>query len=218
MTGSVSRAARVTASIGIAAVVGANVWIRLAAAGRIRTPAEAPTTAVAIVLGAQVRDGQPMSFLAGRLDTAVQLFHEGRVGVVLVSGDGNGSSGDEIAAMTEYLVGKGIPHERIVGDPLGLRTYDTCARAVHTFGIERALVVSQAFHVPRIVALSRRVGLNAVGVNSECNCRATSLARNRGREWLLARPRAVVDILLRHGPTVVSEPDDAIEKALAALG
>ena len=114
---------------GAAGVALASGAVRVAAGDRIRTVADAPELPVAIVLGAQVRDGWPMGFLRGRLDTTAELVHAGRTRVVLASGNGNGESGDEIAAMTEYLVSVGVDRARIVGEPLGLRTFDTCSRA-----------------------------------------------------------------------------------------
>ena len=203
------------AALGAGLVGAANVWIRVAAAGRIYDAEDAPEWPVVVVLGAQVENTWPMAFLAGRLDTAAKLVHAGKAKVVLVSGNGSGQSGDEITAMTEYLVSKGIDRTKIVGDPLGLRTYDTFARAVGVFGIDRTLVVSQGFHVPRAIALCREVGLDAIGVNGGCDCSARSLARNRAREWLLARPKAVLDILFLDSPTVTSPPSDAVTLALA---
>ncbi|WP_420838096.1 SanA/YdcF family protein [Antrihabitans stalactiti] len=210
----VIRSSAVVAALGAGAVGAANVWIRVAASGRIVAAEDAPEWPVVVVLGAQVENTWPMAFLAGRLDMAAQLVHAGKARVVLVSGNGSGESGDEITAMTEYLVSKGIDRAKIVGDPLGLRTYDTFARAMHVFGIDRALVVSQGFHVPRAVALCREVGLDAIGVNGGCDCSARSLAKNRAREWLLARPKAVLDILFLDSPTVTSPPSDAVALAL----
>jgi len=58
------------------------------------------------------------------------LVRSGRARVVLVSGDGNGASGDEPAAMTAYLTGRlGVDPWRVVGDPFELDTYDSCSRA-----------------------------------------------------------------------------------------
>ncbi|TQF75225.1 YdcF family protein [Rhodococcus spelaei] len=188
-------------------------WIMAASAGHVHDPADAPEAPVVIVLGAKVQDGKPMSFLAGRLDVAAKMVREGKARAVLVSGDANGTSGNEIAAMTEYLVAEGIDRKLIVGDDFGLDTYDTCARAVSTFGVRKALIVSQGFHVSRAVALCRRAGIEADGVRGDCDCRFITVARNTVREWL-ASPKAVVDMLSRRDPKVVSPPDDSIARIL----
>jgi vancomycin permeability regulator SanA len=116
--------------------------------------------------------------------------------------------------MTEYLVEKGIDRDVIVGDPYGLDTYDTCARAIHTYGVTKALIVTQEFHVPRAVALCRDAGIDADGVNAGCDCSVFARARNAIREPL-SRPKAVLDLLSGRDPAVVSVRDDALAKALA---
>ncbi len=208
------RSGAAIAAMGILVVGGATAWIRIAAAGQVFDADDAPTAPVVIVLGAQVKDGKPMAFLAGRLDTTARLIHEGKAKAVLVSGDGNGNSGDEVKAMTEYLVAKGVDPQRIVGDPYGLSTRDSCLRALETYGVRRALVVTQAFHVPRAVAICRDIGLDAVGINSECDCRRTTLAKNLAREWILARPKAIIDIVSGGASSVETPADDSLTAAL----
>jgi len=156
-----------------------------------------------------------MKFLRGRLDATARLVRDGTVSVVLVSGDAHGRSGDEIAAMTEYLVEAGVDRHRIVADPYGLDTYDTCVRAARTFGIRRALVVTQPFHLPRTVALARRTGIDADGVRAgRAGGRTTTLVKNTVRE-LLSYPKAARDVLRNRDPKVVSAPVDSVGDALA---
>ncbi|MFD4294624.1 vancomycin high temperature exclusion protein [Rhodococcus sp. NPDC058505] len=200
---------------GVTAAVGSMAVIAAAAAGRVHEPADAPEAPVVIVLGAKVQDGKPMSFLAGRLDVAAALVRDGKARAVLVSGDANGTSGNEIAAMTGYLVDSGIDRDLIVGDDHGLDTYDTCARAVQTFGVTRALIVSQEPHVTRAVALCRHAGMDVDGVRGDCDCRTITVARNTAREWL-ARPKAVLDMVSGRPPQVATPPTDALDRALAS--
>ncbi|GAA4484292.1 hypothetical protein GCM10023094_37210 [Rhodococcus olei] len=199
---------------GALVAVGAMAVVASAAAGRVHDLAEAPEAPVVIVLGAKVQDGRPMSFLAGRLDVGAALLRDGKARAVLVSGDANGTSGNEIAAMTEYLVGKGVARELIVGDDHGLDTYDTCVRAAQTFGVRRALIVSQDPHVTRAVALCRHAGIDADGVRGDCDCRTVTVARNTAREWL-ARPKAVFDMMSNRPPKVTTPATDALERALS---
>lgn len=192
-----------------------TLWIRATAAGHLYAADGAPSAPVAIVLGARVRGGRPMKFLRGRLDATVDLVRAGAVSVVLVSGDARGRSGDEIAAMTAYLVEAGVDPGRIVADPYGLDTYDTCVRAARTYGIRRALVVTQPFHLPRTVALARRAGIDADGVRAgRAGGRRTTLVKNSIRE-LLSYPKAARDALRRRDPKVVSAPVDSVADALA---
>nr|WP_258558188.1 ElyC/SanA/YdcF family protein [Rhodococcus sp. AG1013] len=194
-------------------VLGSAGWVAVAASGHMYDVRDAPNAPVVIVLGSQVRDGKPMKFLAGRLDAAVRLVEDGRARAVLVSGDANGRSGNEIAAMTEYLVDAGVDPARIVGDGYGLDTYDTCARAVRTYGVTKALIVSQGLHVSRAVALCRDAGIDTDGVEAECECNRLAVVRNYAREWL-ARPKAVLDLLSGRDPAVVSPPDGSLATAV----
>ena len=117
----------------VAIVLASAGWVAYATAGKVYDVDDAPDAPVAIVLGAQVRDGKPMRYLAGRLDAAIALMAAGKIKAILVSGDADGNSGNEIQAMTDYLVEHGIDPDVIIGDDHGIDTYDTCARAKETF-------------------------------------------------------------------------------------
>ena len=49
----------------------------------------------------------------------------------------------------------------------GRRTYDSCYRAKHIFGLEEAILVTQEFHLPRALLLCRGMGINAAGVPAD---------------------------------------------------
>jgi vancomycin permeability regulator SanA len=173
---------------------------------------------VAMVLGAQVEpDGvTPRPYLKGRLDTAAQLYRDGNVRVILVSGDGDGTSGDETQVMTRYLVAHGVDPARIVTDPYGLDTYDSCRRAHDVYGLRRMLVVTQPYHLPRAVALCRSMGIDATGVGARCDgCDLFQLAYNATRDYFAAS-KAALDLIRGRPPAMTSPPSTAITQALAA--
>jgi vancomycin permeability regulator SanA len=190
-------------------------WIRLAAGGHLHAPAAAPTADVAIVFGAQLSGGRPMAVLAGRLRTAAELVAAGKARVLLISGDAAGDSGDEIAAMTEFLLASGVDRARIVADPYGLDTYETCARAGSVYGVTRALLVTQDFHLRRAVTLCRDQGIDAEGVYASCDqCPADIVRRNAWRD-VFAGPKAAWEAFWDADPAVASPPDPAVRDALA---
>jgi vancomycin permeability regulator SanA len=182
--------------VAAALVAGSGAWVRLASAGYLHEPPAAPRAPVAIVFGAQLdQDERPLPVLRNRLDTAGGLISAGRVQWLLVSGDAGGTSGDEPAAMTRHLMSGGLPRELIVADGLGLDSHATCRRAHDVYGVRRALLVTQGFHLPRAVALCRAAGIDAEGVLAECeDCDRVRLAWNTGRDWLAA-PKAAWDVL-----------------------
>ncbi|MFF0719200.1 vancomycin high temperature exclusion protein [Micromonospora sp. NPDC003816] len=185
-------------------------WTTVSARGHVHTEADAPSVDVVIVLGTAVTENgqRPGIRLAGRLETAAELVHSGRARVVLVSGDGGGTSGDEPAAMAAHLTGPlGVDPQRVVTDPHGLDTYDTCLRARDVYGIERALIVTQSYHLDRAVTLCRHLGIDTDGVTARCTgCGSSLLAQKAARDYL-ASGKAVLDAV-RHRPPAVSSPAD----------
>lgn len=126
---------------------------------------EVPAASVAIVFGAGLnRDGSPGAVLRDRVHTAADLYFSGKVQKLLMSGDNRSSYYNEPAAMQEFAIELGIPPNDIVLDYAGLRTYDTCYRAVEIFGVPDAILVTQAYHLPRALITCRGLGIDAQGV------------------------------------------------------
>jgi SanA protein len=187
------------------ALAAANLGVRRAARSFVHHPAAGVTAPVVIVPGASVhRDGSPSPQLADRLETALGLVRAGQVKHVLVSGARDGAY-DEAAAMRRWLIQRGVPREAIAGDPAGFRTLDTMERAARVFGVKRAVVCTQAFHLPRAVFLARRAGIEAVGVVADRrpgNVRGADHVREA-----VATLLAVVDsYVLRRQPRVLGPP------------
>ncbi|MFC1411023.1 vancomycin high temperature exclusion protein [Streptacidiphilus sp. N1-12] len=139
-------------------------WLYAAETGRLRTVASAPSAPVAVVFGAGLVDGRPSPYLAGRLDAGLALYRAGKVRALLVTGDNGHVGYDEPDAMRSYLLGHGVPADRIVRDYAGFDTWDSCTRAHRIFGVDRAILVSQGFHIRRAVALCEAAGIDSYGV------------------------------------------------------
>jgi vancomycin permeability regulator SanA len=194
-------------------------WTVVVAGGHRHDVRDAPAADVVLVLGTTVApDGQPENRLAGRLATAAELVAGGRARVVLVSGDGGGDSGDETAAMTSYLTGAlGVDPARVVADPSGLDTYDSCIRARDVFGVREALVVTQGYHLSRAVALCRTLGIDTEGVAARCDgCGTALLAEKTARDYV-ASVKAAWDAVTHRAPQVISPPSPAVTNALTAV-
>jgi vancomycin permeability regulator SanA len=134
---------------------------------------------------------------------------------VLVSGDGAGASGDETAAITSYLTERlGVDPQRVVADPHGLDTYDSCLRAYEVYGVRRALIVTQSYHLSRAVTLCRHVGIDADGVTARCaGCGTGLLVRKAARDYL-ASGKAAWDAIRDRPPAVSSPADPGVSDAL----
>lgn len=125
---------------------------------------QAPARPVAIVFGAAVYGGDRLStVLRDRVDAAVDLYLSGRVEQIIVTGHASSEYYDEPRAMKAYAVERGVPAEAILTDGEGHRTYDSCYRARNVYGVESAVLVTQAFHLPRALLTCRWLGIEAVG-------------------------------------------------------
>jgi SanA protein len=120
---------------------------------------------VAVVFGASVLGNRVLSpVLADRVKTAIDLYQAGKVDRILVSGDNRHPSYNEPKAMYEYLVSHSIPARDILVDNSGRSTYETCLRARQVFGLRRAVLVSQGFHLPRALFIANELGLSSIGM------------------------------------------------------
>ncbi len=119
----------------------------------------------ALVLGARVyEDGTPSRFLRERIEVGVALYEAGEVDLLIMSGDGDDSSGfGEPTIMRAVAESMGVPAEAIIEDPLGLDTYSSCARAHDVYGASSVIVATQEFHMARAVWLCGEMGLDAQG-------------------------------------------------------
>jgi SanA protein len=135
---------------------------------RITTVSDASPERAAIVFGAGLRrDGTPTTILRDRVETAAALYKQGKVEKLLFSGDNSFLDYNEPGAMKEYALQLGVPDQDIVLDFAGRRTYDTCYRAKAIFGLERALLVTQPYHLPRAVFTCNMLGLKSTGVYAD---------------------------------------------------
>jgi len=137
---------------------------------------------VAIVPGAAVwAGGVPCPMLEDRVLTAAALFRAGRVARLLLSG--NREAGyDEPAAMRKLALAQGVPATAIDIDPEGFTTRATMRRAAARFAVRDAVIVSQAFHLPRALYLAKAAGLSARGVAADRRAYA-DLGTDRRREF-----------------------------------
>ena len=99
-------------------------------ANQIYLPQLAPSRWLAIVFGAGLRrDGKPTSVLADRVIVAANLYHEGVISKMLMSGSAQNPWYNEPSAMRELAIELGVDPDDILIDTEGSRTYETCRRA-----------------------------------------------------------------------------------------
>ena len=166
--------------------IGSRLMTRRYAGSRLYNPQSSPQDRVAIVFGAGLwRDGSPSPVLRDRVATAADLYFSGKAEKLLMSGDNTSVHHDEPGAMRDFALSLGVPDEDIVLDYAGRRTYDTCYRAREIFNISSAILVTQAFHLPRALYTCNTLGVKAVGVPADLRqYRGSSLAFWNFRETI----------------------------------
>lgn len=174
-----------------------------------------PERPVALVFGARVYPGGGLSaVLRHRVEAGVALYRAGKVRKLLMTGDNGRSDYDEVTAMKRHAVSLGVPAEDVVRDYAGFRTYDSCYRAREIFAVDRAVLVTQAFHLPRAIYTARSLGIDAVGYSSRVGMTPEALRSTRIRE-ALARAAAVIDVgLLRRKPKYLGPREPLFENEL----
>ncbi|MBD1940472.1 ElyC/SanA/YdcF family protein [Microcoleus sp. FACHB-68] len=145
-----------------------NYYVNAVTSSRRYTEiSQVPEEDVAVVFGAGVwEDGSPTPMLADRVQAAVDLYKAGRVRKVLMTGDNSSKDYNEVKAMQEYAADRGVPAKDIQLDYAGFSTYESCYRAKEIFGVKRAVLITQSYHLPRAVYTCRHLGVDAVGLGT----------------------------------------------------
>ncbi len=188
------------------------IYVRWKTHSRVYRSAPASLSApVAIVFGAGLyRNGTPMPVLADRVTTAVGLYQDGIVQKLLLSGDNRFPEYNEPEAMRQLAIQLGVPDSALVLDYAGRSTYDSCYRARFIFGVKKAILVTQEFHLPRAVYLCDQLGIASVGVIADRRTyRFSSLVQWNLREWA-ACFFAIVETQITH-PQPVLGPMEPLE-------
>ena len=108
---------------------------------------------VIIVLGAGIRpDGTPCDILKDRLFTAAKVYNEDY---------------SEIFSMKNWIMQYNIAEKDIILDGYGYCTYDSIFRAKDKLKINKAIISTNRYHLPRAIYIARRIGVEAYGIASD---------------------------------------------------
>ncbi len=121
-----------------------------------------------LVLGAYVfPDGTVSHMLNDRLTIGYELYSQGKAPKIIVSGDHGQKEYDEVNAMKDFLINKGVPEQDIFMDHAGFSTYESIYRARDIFKVDKLIIITQEYHLKRAVFIARELGLQAYGVPSD---------------------------------------------------
>jgi SanA protein len=162
---------------------------------------DVPRMPVAIVFGAGV--GTPV--LADRVATAVSLYRNGKISKILMTGDSHPDY-DEPRAMRSMAVAAGVPKKDVVCDYAGFRTYDSLYRARDIFSVNKAILVTQNFHLPRAIFIAKHLGLSVIGVDATLHSYGSEQGWYELRE-ILASEFAWLEVFTHHKPKFLGKKE-----------
>ena len=126
---------------------------------------------VAIVLGNKVEvSGAPSPALKSRLDRTLELYNEGYIQNIIVSGGVGKEGHDEAYVMKGYLVDRGIPEGLVILDSEGYNTALTAENSkviMEEKNYKTVMVISQFFHITRSKLAFKKVGIETYGAHAK---------------------------------------------------
>lgn len=156
-----------------------------------------------IILGTKVEDdGAPSDWLRKRVEAGVAIWEkrateiintcgmqEGRpigdrcdLPKLVLSGDNGWKRRDEIAAMKQVSSVSQVSESSLIEDGWNARTIDSCWRAKNVLHIDRAILITQKFHLPRALYVCNKLGVDSYGVIADDGDH--NVVRSYLRDWL----------------------------------
>lgn len=144
-------------------------------------------------------------YFDNRITAAEELYKSGKIDFIIAS-DGdytkiqkNGC--DELQAILDSLIVRGVPYERIILDYEGTRTLNSIVKAREVYRLDSLTLISQKYHNERAIHLAEKYGIYAIGYNAAPSYIRRSRVKNTIREFF-ARPKMIWDILTDNKPDI----------------
>ena len=184
----------------IVAIIGCYVAVSINADGKTYDKVEdIPYNKVGLLLGTSpiTRQGGHNYYFDNRIKAAATLYHSGKIKKIIASGGdySNSENGcNELSAMRDSLMARGVPDSVITLDYQGTRTLNSIVNAKTVYGLDSITIISQEYHNERAIWLAEHYGLHAIAYNAFTPDITTKKIKNISREFL-ARVKMFIDIL-----------------------
>lgn len=143
---------------------------------------------VIVVLGAQVqKSGEPSVQLDWRLNKALEMYLAAPCPVIVCGAQGVDEPRPEADVMRDVLIAEGIPADRVYSDPTSTDTYQNIRNAkaiIEGLGLQKPLIITSDYHLPRAMEIAKMEGLAASGVPSPTRREIGFWLQNHCREAL----------------------------------
>ncbi len=183
-----------------------NYHVEQVGAKYIYAASDIPEADAVLILGAYVLpDGTLSDMLRDRITVGYELYEQGKVPKILVSGDHGRKDYDEVNSMKGYLKAQGASGQDVFMDHAGFSTYESIYRARDIFQVKKVIIVTQHYHLLRAVYIARELGLEAYGVASDLHDYGPVMTGYETRE-LIARNKDFWMTVFKPQPTFLGEP------------
>jgi len=172
-----------------------NMWVILTTRNKVFEDMDKlPNLKTALVLGTSKRvvGGDSNPYFQYRIEAVAELYKQGKVKKIILSGDNSSKYYNEPLDMQKALVKLGVPKSATTLDYAGLRTLDSVVRCKEVFGSSDVIIVTQKFHSYRALFISHYYKMNSyayVADNPSIDRSFKVLFRE-----ILARPKAILDL------------------------
>lgn len=160
--------------IKVIVLIGVSIFVLVEGAIILYPKSSLKTCDYIVVLGAGIRGENLTATLKDRLDKTIEYLDktECKGNVIVSGGQGPGESITEAEAMTKYLVGNGVPKDKIILEDKATSTYenlkyskkiieDSSGKSIDDLNI---LIVTTDFHAMRSKLLAKRNGYGDVNL------------------------------------------------------
>lgn len=150
-----------------------------------------------------LKNGIANDYFFNRIEATVELYKNGKIKYIIVSGDNGHEYYNEPEDMKQELKKQGVPDSVIFLDYAGFRTFDSVIRAKEIFGQDTLLIISQQFHNERAIYIARKNNIYAWGYNAKDVSSSKGL-KTKTREYF-ARDKVFLDLLFGIKPKFLGQ-------------
>ena len=139
-------------------------------------------------------DGSTNLHFLNRTDVAAKVYLAGKAKNILISGNKNNRGFNETLEMKKQILTKDVPESALKLDFDGIRTWESVRQAKEVYHLQKVIVITDAFHAPRVVFVCRHFGIEAIAYCPGKDPFGYWSVRYSVKEYF-ARLKAVFDIL-----------------------
>lgn len=159
----------VLAVLGGLLILGINYYVLFSQCGSIMEVDEITSvgeTEYIMVLGCGIRGDKPSDMLEDRLLRVLEVAQKLPEAKLILSGNNAGPEYNEVGVMKSYCISKGFDENKIICDDNGFSTGASVTNMKNVYGVRKAVIVTQKYHLYRALHIASKYDIEAYGVAS----------------------------------------------------